>query len=287
LQADLAVSADSGQVSEEQPMLLASLRGIVGLQIDVRSAASDLHSGIMGGIAPNAIHALTQILASLRDSQGRIVVEGFHDDVLPVTDQERQQLQAIPDDTREMLREFGIRAAAGDPLFTPRERNWLRPTLEVNGIWGGYQGEGVKTVIPCEAHAKITCRLVANQRPAAIAELLGRHILRHAPAEVEVSLQALPGQGMPYAIPDDHPGQAAAARTLRAVYGREPHRYRIGATVPIAALLRETPGMDTVAFGFSQFDEGMHAPNEFFRVANFERGLIAFAQLLGELRTIR
>lgn len=287
LQADLAVSADSGQISDDQPMLLTSLRGLVGLQIDVRSAASDLHSGVMGGIAPNAIHALTAILASLRDAEGRIVVEGFHDDVLPITERERAELGAFPDDTPEILRACGIRAAAGDPDFTPRERNWLRPTLEVNGIWGGYQGEGEKTVIPCEAHAKLTCRLVANQRPEAVAEFLRRHILRHAPQEVEVSLRAVPGHAMPYAIPDNHPGQAAAARMLRAVYGREPYRYRIGATVPIAALLREILGMDTVSFGFSQFDEGMHAPNEFFRVASLGRGLTAFAQLLEELQDIR
>jgi len=283
LAADLAVSADSGQAGEEQPMLLTALRGLAGLQIDVRSASSDLHSGIMGGIAPNAIHALVEILASLRGPDGAILVDGFHDDVRPLGPEERQEMARIPDDTPAMLRHAGIRAAHGEPGYTPRERNWARPTLEVNGIWGGYQGDGVKTVIPCEAHAKITCRLVPDQAPARVLELLERHVHRHAPQEVEVSVRPLPGQGFPYRIPDDHPGQLAAERALRTVYGKAPYRYRLGASVPVTALLQEILGMQTVAFGFSMFDEGMHAPNEFLRLGNFAKGQRAFCLLLEEV----
>ncbi len=283
LAADLAVSADSGQAGEDQPMLLEGLRGLAGLQIDVRSAASDLHSGIMGGIAPNAVHALVEILASLRDPGGAVQVAGFYQDVQPLSPEERREMARIPDDTEAMLLAAGIRAAHGEPGYTPRERNWARPTLEVNGIWGGYQGDGVKTVIPCEAHAKITCRLVPDQTPARVLDLIERHVRDHAPGEVEVSVHPLPGQGLPYRIPGDHPGQGAAERALRAVYGKAPYRYRIGASVPVTALLHEILGMQTVAFGFSMFDEGMHAPNEFMRLRNFAKGQRAFCLLLEEL----
>ena len=283
LRADLAVSADSGQVSEDQPMLLLALRGLAGLQIDVRSAAVDLHSGIMGGIAPNAVHALVRILDSMRAPDGRILVDGFYNDVRPLTPEERQEMARIPDDTGAFLRAVGIRAASGESGFTPRERNWARPTLEVNGIWGGYEGDSLKTVIPCEAHAKITCRLVADQDPRRILGLLERHVHAHAPEEVQVSVLPLPGQGFPYRIPDDHPGLLAAERALLAVYRRAPYRYRMGASVPVTALLQEILGIHTVAFGFSMFDEGMHAPNEFLRLKNFERGQEAFCRLLEEL----
>jgi len=283
LAADLAVSADSGQAGEDQPMIVTGLRGLAGLEVSVRTARVDLHSGLAGGIAPNAVHVLVDLLASLRDRSGRIVVEGFHDGVLPLSDEEREEIGRIPDDTPALLAAAGIAEPAGDPDFSPRERNWVRPTLEVNGIGGGYQGEGVKTVIPCEARAKITCRLVPEQSPAQVRLALERHLRRHAPAGVELTLAALPGEGSPYLLPAAHPGQAAAARTLEAIYGKTPYQYRLGASVPITASLKDILGVDTVAFGFSLFDEGMHAPNEFVRLSSLRRGREAFCRLLGEL----
>jgi acetylornithine deacetylase/succinyl-diaminopimelate desuccinylase-like protein len=283
LACDLAVSADSSQGSEDQPVLCEALRGLCGLQIDVRSASADLHSGVMGGVAPNAAHALVAILGSMRDAEGRVLVEGFYDDVAPLGAEERRALATVPDDTEDTARAAGIRALSGEPGFTPRERNWARPTLEVNGLWGGYAGEGLKTIIPCEAHAKVTCRLVPDQEPRRVLALLRGHVEQHAPAEVEVRTVPFAGRSDPYRIPADHPAMVAAGRVLTALYGRAPLLVRSGATVPLPAILRRSLGVYTVGFGFGLRDEHIHAPDEFIRLASLEKGRRAFCMLLEEL----
>jgi acetylornithine deacetylase/succinyl-diaminopimelate desuccinylase-like protein len=275
------VSADSGQFSEEQPALLVGLRGMLALQIDVRSAATDVHSGIFGGLLPNAIQALARILDSLRAPDGRVLVDGFYDDVVELDPAERAAMAAIPIDWEAVRRQTGARRLVGEPGYTPTERNWVRPTLDVNGIWGGFQGAGGKTVIPCEAHAKVSCRLVAEQAPARVRALLHEHIRRHAPPEVDVAVTDLPGEGEPYVIPDGHPGLVAAERALREVYGRAPYRVRMGASVPATAILRRHLGVWTVPFGFSVWDdERAHAPDEFVRLASLAKGVVAFRRLM-------
>lgn len=282
LACDVAISADSGQAGPEQPALLVGLRGLAGLQIDVRSARTDLHSGLMGGLVPNAAQVVAQIVASLKRPDGRILVEGFYDDVTELSPAERDTLRALPDDSEAVLEATGAKSLAGEPGFSPRERNWARPTLDVNGIWGGFQGEGVKTVIPAEAHAKVTCRLVPAQRPDRIVDLLSQHVRREAPAEVDVVLTRLAGAADPYLLPPDHAGLAAAERALKAIYGREPLRVRMGASVPATAILRRELDVWTVPFGFSLTDERAHAPDEFIRLASIEKGRRAFVRLLGE-----
>jgi acetylornithine deacetylase/succinyl-diaminopimelate desuccinylase-like protein len=283
LACDMAINADSGQFSEEQPAVLVGLRGLIGVQIDVRSAGTDLHSGLMGGIAPNAIAALTQIIGALKRPDGTIAIEGFYDEVRPLTPEEKEAIARIPDATAAMAQQAGIKAPVGEPGFTPQERNWVRPTLDVNGIWGGYQGEGIKTVIPCEAHAKVTCRLVPDQQPETALEQLTAAIRRAAPPEVEVTVTPLPGQGRPYLIPADHPGMAAAERALTALYGKAPHPMRMGASVPVTAIFQQVLDIYTVGFGFALFDERMHAPNEFLRLSSFAKGQTGFCLLLTEL----
>jgi acetylornithine deacetylase/succinyl-diaminopimelate desuccinylase-like protein len=283
LACDVAVSADSAQYNEEQPALWVGLRGLCGVQIGVRSAATDLHSGVMGGIAPNAVHALVRIIDSLRSPDGRILVKGFYDDVLPLSQAEREALARLPDDTAAIKRQTGIRAVCGEPGFTPLERNWVRPTLDVNGMWGGFQGEGSKTIIPCEAHAKITCRLVPNQHPERILECLKAHIAAHSPAEVAVSVSPMCGHAESYMVSPDHWGMAAAGHTLATLYGKAPFHMRMGATVPVTALFLKLLGVDTVSFGFGMDDEQIHAPDEFIRLSNFEQGQRAFCMLLPEL----
>jgi acetylornithine deacetylase/succinyl-diaminopimelate desuccinylase-like protein len=280
---DLAISADSLQYGEDQPALLVGLRGTAGVEIDVRSAATDAHSGLMGGLLPNAAQALAHILAALKGPDGRILVEGFYDDVQPMTQDERAALAALPDDAESVRRAAGARALAGEPGFSPRERNWFRPTLDINGMWGGYQGAGGKTVIPAEAHAKVTCRLVPDQDPSTIARLLREHVLRHAPPEVEVTVTARGGRSRPYVVPADSPGLAAAERALESVYGRKPYRIRMGASVPATTILREDLGVWTIPFGFGLSDENAHAPDEFVRLSSMERGQRAFAALFREL----
>jgi acetylornithine deacetylase/succinyl-diaminopimelate desuccinylase-like protein len=283
LACDMAISADSGQFSEGQPALLTGLRGLVGVQIGVRSAATDLHSGLMGGVAPNAIQALAQIIGALKDPDGTISVDGFYDDVRPLTLAEQEAMARIPDDLADLAAKAGLLAVCGEPGFTPRERNWGRPTLDVNGIWGGFQGEGIKTVIPCEAHAKVTCRLVPDQQPEAVLEQLMAHIRRSAPPEVAVTVTPLPGQGKPYLIPSDHPGMAAAERALLALYGKAPYQMRFGATVPVTAIFQQVLNVYTVSYGFALMDERMHAPDEFLRLSSFEKGQTGFCLLLKEL----
>ncbi|MBC7239698.1 MAG: peptidase dimerization domain-containing protein, partial [Chloroflexi bacterium] len=188
LACDLVLSADGGQFSETQPSLTISLRGICSLQIDVTGPAYDLHSGTYGGAVQNPIHALVRLLDSMRHPDGRIAVEGFYDEVVELTPEERTQLAAIPFDEEAYKRELGVEALFGEPGYTPLERTTVRPTLEINGIWGGFQGEGTKTVLPSQAHAKISCRLVPHQTPGRVLESIRQHIAQHTPPGVRVEV---------------------------------------------------------------------------------------------------
>ena len=280
---DLAVSADGGQFSETEPILLMSLRGVCGLQIDVNGASSDLHSGLHGGRIQNPIHALTQILGSLRRADGSVAVEGFYDDVVELTAEERAAVARVPFDGDNYLEGLGLTEEFGEPGYTNRERGWVRPTLEMNGIWGGFQEEGIKTVLPNSAHAKITCRLVANQDPARIIELLTEHITQNAPQGVTVSVTPLSILGRPYSISADHWGNRVASAVLKEMYGREPYQTRSGGSIPITGVFQEQLGVDTISFGFGIEDENYHAPDEFFRLASFRKGQAAYCKLLHKL----
>ncbi len=280
---DLAVSADGGQFSETEPILLMSLRGICGVQIDVHGASSDLHSGLHGGRIQNPIHALTQILGSLRRADGTIAVEGFYDDVVELTSDERAAVALVPFDGDQYLKELGLGEEFGEPGYTNRERGWVRPTLEMNGIWGGFQEEGIKTVLPNSAHAKVTCRLVADQDPARIIALLEEHVTQHAPPGVKVEVTPLSILGQPYSISASHWGNRAAATVLKEMYGCEPYQTRSGGSIPITGVFREQLGADTISFGFGIEDENFHAPDEFFRLASFRKSQVAYRKLLAEL----
>ena len=280
---DLAVSADGGQYSETEPVLLMSLRGICGVQIDVHGASTDLHSGLHGGRIQNPIHALTQILSSLRRADGTVAVEGFYDDVVELSPAERAAIAKVPFDSDEYLREIGLCEAFGEPGYTNRERGWVRPTLEMNGIWGGFQEDGIKTVLPNAAHAKITCRLVADQDPERIIKLLEEHIAQQAPPGVRVEVNPLSIRGRPYSIAADHWGNRAAATVLTEFYGREPYQTRSGGSIPITGVFQEQLGIDTIGFGFGIEDENFHAPDEFFRLASFRKSQQAYVRLLEDL----
>lgn len=280
---DFILSADGGQWDETQPALLVGLKGLCALQIDVVGPAYDVHSGLYGGVVQNPIHALAAILASMRSSDGRILVEGFYDDVVPLSEADRAELARVPYDEEEVRQKLNVDAFFGEPGYTPLERSWARPTLEVNGIWGGFQGEGVKTVLPSEAHAKITCRLVANQRPERIAQLVKAHVERHTPPGVRVKTTILENGALPYLMPVDHPGNLAARDILVEEYGEEPFLARSGGSIPVTAMFLESLGAYTVSFGFALNDERQHSPNEFFRLANFQRGQRAYCKLLYRL----
>ncbi len=279
LAADLVISADGGQEAEDQPVLLVGLKGLVPLQVDVYAANTDLHSGVHGGAVPNPIHALVRILDSLRNPDGRIAVPGFFDAVVDLSDEERRQIAAVPFDEQKYLADLGVTTGFGEPGYTTRERAWARPTLELNGIWGGFEGEGVKTVLPKEAHAKITCRLVADQDPDEVYRAIDAHVRRVAGEQtpgVRVEVTQQPGKAYPYLMPADHPANRLVGDVLASLYGKPPHFVRMGGSVPVLVAFLRQLGVYTVTLAFALDDERHHAPDEFFRLASFERGKRAF-----------
>lgn len=283
LACDLALSSDGGQWSETEPATLVGLRGGCGVQIDVVGAKSDLHSGMYGGAVQNPIHALVAILDSMRGADGHILVEGFYDSVIPLTPADRAQIAEVPFDVEQYMEDIGVEALFGEAGYTPYEQTWARPTLEINGIWGGFQGEGVKTVLPNAAHAKITCRLVPGQDPAVIPELIAKHVERYSPPGVRVTTTRLGFTAHPYLIPADHPGNLAAKAILEELYGRSPYVVRTGGSIPICNVLLQNLNAYTVNFAFGLDDENIHAPNEFMRLSSFRRGPLAYCKLLERL----
>lgn len=282
LAADLVISADGGQETEDQPVLLVGLKGLVPLQIDVFGAKSDLHSGVHGGAVPNPIHALVRILDSLRAPDGKIVVPGFFDDVVDLSDEDRRLIAAVPFDEQQHFADLGVGGGFGEPGYTTIERAWARPTLELNGIWGGFQGEGVKTVLPNEAHAKITCRLVANQDPDHIYQVIASYVRRIAAEQtpgVRVVVTQQPGKAHPYLMPADHPANRLVGEVLTSLYGKAPHFVRMGGSVPVLVAFLRQLGVYTVTLAFALDDERHHAPDEFFRLASFEKGKRAFGEV--------
>jgi len=283
LACDLVLSADGAQWGEEQAAIFLGLRGLCALQIDVKAGKGDVHSGTYGGTFMNPVMALTHLLASLHDSRGRVQVDGFYDEVKPLSDTARKQIGDVPYSESAYRAELGVKALFGEPGYTTFERAWTRPTLEINGIWGGFQGRGVKTVIPSTAHAKISCRSVPDQDPGEILQRVVGHIERHAPSEVEVSVRAFESMAHPYLIPHDHPGNLAARSVHKALYGKEPYYVRAGGSIPFCSLMQQTLAAYTVIFGFGLNDENAHAPDEFFRLESFRRGQRAYCLMLEEL----
>ena len=280
---DLALSADGSQWSEREPTLLLSLRGICALQVDVGGPQNDMHSGMYGGTIQNPLHALAELIAGLHDGDGRVAVAGFYDAVAEPTAVQREQYARVPFDEAAYLAATGVPELYGKRGWSTYEREWVRPTLEVNGMWGGFQGDGTKTVLPATAHAKITCRLVANQQPARILELVSAHLARHAPAGVRVRCRPSEVHGAPYLVPADHPGNRAAAAVLERLYGVAPLHTGSGGSIPVCGLLLEELGIHTIGFSFALDDEGAHGPDEFFRLASFRRAQEAYCLILQEL----
>lgn len=287
LAADVVISADGAMWRASEPSLTVACRGIAELEFKLTGASKDLHSGRHGGGVANPLHAMAQLVASLHHPDGRIAIDGFYDSVRELSAAERAALAALPFDEAAYLKQIGAPAAFGEAGYTTLERQWTRPTLEINGMWGGYEGPGQKTVIPSEAHAKITCRLVPDQDPRDVVDSIERHLLANVPPGTRITVS--PGDHGTRAghISSDHFALKAAAEALEAVYHVKPLHVRMGATVPIMELFKRNMGLDTVFFSFSTADEDYHAPNEFFRINRLHEGLEAWARywhLLGESR---
>ncbi len=283
LKADLAISADGGIHGVGIPSLTVGSRGLAGVQITVRGANADLHSGMYGGAVPNPLMALARILASMQDEDGRVLIEGFHDGIAELDPTLRAAVDAVPEDERAELDQIGLERWWGDPGFSAKVRRTVRPTLEVNGMWGGFQGEGIKTVLPKEAHAKVTCRLVVGQDPDAVVAALTRHVQAVCPEGVQVSVTPLPGKGKAYQMPLDHPVLALAGDAMEATYQKRPFPVWTGGTVPVAEQFQSLLGTWCLYFAFGEPDNGLHAPNEFFRVGTLRAGTEATVRLLDAL----
>ena len=283
LKADVVISADGAMWRIDEPSLTVANRGLAGLELTLCGPAKDLHSGRHGGSVANPLHAMARLIASLHQPDGRVAVAGFYDRVKGLSAAERAEIAALPFDEAAYLAQVGAPAAFGEPGYATLERQWTRPTLEVNGMWGGYQGPGTKTVVPSEAHAKITCRLVPDQDPDEVVALVTRHLERHVPPGTTVSIRPGDHGARPAHIARDHPVLQAAQAALSEVYGVCPLIVRMGGTVPVAEMFQRLLGLDTVYFSFSTGDEDFHAPNEFFRVHRLHEGLAAWARLLERL----
>lgn len=282
LKADFAVISDTGFFEGNLPAITVGLRGLVYFQLDVTGSKIDLHSGGYGGAVDNPIDALCEIVAALKGRDGRISVPGFYDDVVELTPLDREALARLPFDDEEYRKSIGVPALHGEPGYTTLERLGARPTLDVCGIWGGFEGEGPKTIIPAHAHAKISCRLVADQDPEKIFGLVAGYIEKVAPKSVRYSIQRL-GDGRPSLTPIDGHITQAAARALKASFGADPLFIREGGSVPVCASFELILGLSTILLGFAPPDGQFHAPNEWMSMANYETGIRAIVRYWDEV----
>lgn len=283
LRADAVISADGGQFGFDTPSLTVALKGLGGCQINLRTANTDLHSGMFGAKVPNAVQAMVQLAATLHDKDGRIAIEGFYDPVVDLTDEERAELALVAEDDERLKASLSIDSLWGEPGWSSREREWGRPTLDLNGIWGGFQGDGIKTVTPCEAHLKITCRLVPDQTPEGVVGLIRAHVERHRPPGSTVEVVRLPGSATPFAIDRSNPVHKAAEAVLTDLFGKPPVITRSGGTIPATGIFQDELGIDTVNYAWSMPGSGAHAPNEWYRLEDYYRGRVGYAALLEHL----
>jgi acetylornithine deacetylase/succinyl-diaminopimelate desuccinylase-like protein len=282
LAADVALISDTGMWDRTTPAITSQLRGMVYVQIDLFGPSRDLHSGMYGGSALNPINALTRILGDLHDDQGRVRIPGFYDGVAELPPGLAAQWEALGFDETAMLEAVGLSAPSGELGRSALERLWARPTADLNGIWGGYTGAGAKTIIPSEAHAKLSCRLVPGQDPAAVMAGLRQFLAERTPPGARIVIQDLnssPG----VAVPVDGPYIAAAAAALSEEYGKPPVMMGCGGSIPVVGSLRSLLGLDTILMGFGLEDDQVHSPNEKFDWACFQGGARSHARLLGKL----
>ena len=285
LDADVIIVSDTAMLGPDQPALTYGLRGICYTQIEVIGPSKDLHSGHFGGAVMNPGNALATIIAALKDADGRITVPGFYDKVRVLNDAERKTLNAIPFDEKGFIHESGSPEAFGEKGFTTVERISVRPTLDVNGIWGGYEGEGSKTVLPSFAAAKVSMRLVPDQHPADIFRAFTDYVLRLAPPGVTVKVFDL-HSAPPFLTAPDHPVLEAAKRALGRAWAKPAVMIREGGSIPVMATLQETHGLPSILIGFGLDDDQVHSPNEKFSLSSFHGGTRSVAYLYQELARI-
>lgn len=282
LKADLVLISDSSMFRKGVPSVCYGLRGLAYMEVEVTGPNRDLHSGTFGGSVHNPIQALSEIIASLHDKNGRVTIPGFYNDVRSLTKAERAAYKKLPWNDKSYAKDLGVKQLHGEKGFTSLERVWARPTLECNGIWGGYTGEGAKTVLPSKAFAKISMRLVPDQTSTKAAKLFEKHLKKIAPKTIDIKVRALHG-GEAAITPIDSPGVKAAVTALEKGFGKKPLYQREGGSIPIVVQFKEILGLDTVLLGFGLPDENAHAPDEHINLDNFFGGMRTSAHFYNEL----
>lgn len=272
LKADVILISDSAMISMENPSLDIGVRGLSYIEVEVTAANRDLHSGTYGGAVANPITILAKMIASLHDENNHITIPGFYDDVVEATAEERALMAKAPFDEKEYKEDLGVRELWGEKGYTTNERTGIRPTLEINGIWGGYTGEGAKTVLPSKATAKISARLVPNQSSRKITEMLLAHFRKIAPKSVTVHAFEHHG-GEAYMTPIDSKGYQAAAKAIQTTFGKSPIPVRGGGSIPICSILEKELGIKIVFMGFGLDNDNLHSPNEKFNLENYYKGI--------------
>ena len=283
LAADAAVISDSEFFDKDTPSITCALRGMAYMEVSLTGQAADVHSGIHGGALRNPINALARLLADMHDDDGRVTVDGFYDRVVDLTDEQRQEWTALPFDEAQYARSLGVGAlSGGERGFSVLERRWARPTLDANGLVGGYTGEGAKTIIPTTASMKITTRLVPHQVPAEIADGVRRFVEANTPPGLKASFR-VSALARPVLLKTDTPAMAAGAAALSEAFARKPAFIRCGASVPVTELFQRLLGIDPVLMGFGLPDDNLHSPNEKFDLHQLHRGSVACAAFLMNL----
>jgi acetylornithine deacetylase/succinyl-diaminopimelate desuccinylase-like protein len=282
LTADFVCVSDTAMFGRGIPSLCVGLRGLMYLQVRVDGPNVDLHSGSFGGGVANPVNALARMIAKLHDDEGRITVPGFYEKVVPLTAAEKKEIASLPFHEKEWLNSTGATATVGEKGFSTLERVWARPSLDCNGIGGGFQGEGAKTIIPAYAVAKISCRLVPHQEPEEIQKQVGEYLKKVAPPGVRVKVEYLHG-GRPYLAPTDHPVFEVAKRAFAKAFGRPTVFIREGGSIPFVRTIADATGKPCLLMGFGQPDENAHAPNEWIDLENYHLGIKSAAHLYDEL----
>lgn len=272
LKADIILISDTAIISLDHPSITTGLRGLSYMEVEVTGPNRDLHSGVYGGAVANPVNVLSKMIASLHDENGHVTIPGFYDRVVELSAADREAINKAPFNLDQYKKELGIDDIQGEKGYTTLERTGIRPTLDVNGIWGGYTGEGAKTVLPSKAYAKISMRLVPDQNNAEITELFTKHFTSIAPKSVKVKVTPLHG-GQPAVTPTDSAAFKAASAAFEEVWSKKPIPTRDGGSIPIVALFKKELGLDTVLMGFGLDSDAIHSPNEHYGVKNFLLGI--------------
>lgn len=279
--ADFAMISDSGMVTEEQPTILYGLKGFTGLEFTIHGPDNDLHSGIYGGAVRNPLMAMAHVLSSMKDEHEVVLVDRFYDGVEPLTDDERQLMAEAP--IENYPETVGIPETVSEQEFTAAEHTMARPTLEINGLFGGYQGEGTKTIIPSSATAKLTCRLVPGQDPEAVQDALVDHIEKNLPRGVRVSIVREPLSAKAYKVDPNHPLIQKAAESYSKAFDQSSVFVRMGGSIPVVEWIDDIFKMPIILLGFGTPDDRLHSPNESFLLANYDRGLVTLVDFLASI----